>query len=100
LTFSFARAIQLPALPIWHGEEANVAKAQQALSHRARCSAAARRGEYSEAEDGPLDRLEVNSQTVQTRATIQTTSSSHPHALASKPVEPFVNAAAPRRRWM
>ena len=51
LTFSFARAIQLPALEIWHGEEHNVRKAQQALSHRARCSSAARRGEYDAAEE-------------------------------------------------
>ncbi|HEY4370609.1 MAG TPA: class I fructose-bisphosphate aldolase [Burkholderiales bacterium] len=49
LTFSFARAIQQPAMEIWHGEAANVAAAQKALVHRARLNAAARRGEYSEA---------------------------------------------------
>ena len=47
LAFSFARAIQQPALEIWHGEPANVAAAQHALYHRARCNWAARRGEYS-----------------------------------------------------
>ena len=47
LAFSFARAIQQPALEIWQGDEANVAAAQQALEHRARCNRAARRGEYS-----------------------------------------------------
>ena len=47
LVFSFARAIQQPALEIWKGMEANVAAAQQALDHRARCNKAARRGEYS-----------------------------------------------------
>lgn len=46
LTFSFARAIQQPALDIWKGEEAHVAAAQQALVYRARCNRAARRGEY------------------------------------------------------
>jgi len=46
LTFSFARAIQHPALEIWSGRDANVAAAQQALLHRARCSSAARRGVY------------------------------------------------------
>jgi fructose-bisphosphate aldolase class I len=51
LTFSFARAIQQPALEIWYGEEANRAKAQRALSHRARCSSAARRGDYNAAEE-------------------------------------------------
>ncbi len=46
LAFSFARAIQQPALEIWQGEEAHVLAAQQALYHRARCNRAARRGEY------------------------------------------------------
>ena len=52
LAFSFSRAIQQPALKIWHGEEAKVPAAQQALLHRARCNRAARRGEYSAAMDG------------------------------------------------
>jgi fructose-bisphosphate aldolase class I len=47
LAFSFARAIQQPALEIWKGHEANVLAAQQALVHRARCNQTARRGEYS-----------------------------------------------------
>ncbi|HLW07637.1 MAG TPA: class I fructose-bisphosphate aldolase [Marinilabiliaceae bacterium] len=46
LTFSFARAIQQPALEIWQGKDANVAKAQQALNHRANCNRKARKGEY------------------------------------------------------
>jgi len=49
LAFSFARAIQQPALEIWQGEEAHVVAAQQALDHRARCNRAARQGEYSAA---------------------------------------------------
>ena len=49
LAFSFARAIQQPALEIWQGEEAHVLAAQQALYHRARCNRAARRGEYDAA---------------------------------------------------
>lgn len=44
--FSFARAIQHPALEIWHGEHANVARAQQALLHRAMCNQAALHGRY------------------------------------------------------
>jgi len=51
LTFSFARAIQRPALEIWHGQDANVLAAQQALYHRASCDRAARRGQYSAAMD-------------------------------------------------
>jgi fructose-bisphosphate aldolase class I len=47
LAFSFARAIQQPALELWQGEEAHVLAAQQALYHRARCNRAARRGEYN-----------------------------------------------------
>jgi len=49
LSFSFARAIQQPALEIWRGEAANVKAAQQALLHRAKCNFAARRGEYTSA---------------------------------------------------
>jgi len=47
LTFSFSRAIQQPALEIWKGEDANVAAAQEALYHRAKFNAAARRGQYN-----------------------------------------------------
>lgn len=46
LTFSYARAIQQPAMEIWHGEDAHVPKAQQALLHRAKCNHAATHGEY------------------------------------------------------
>jgi fructose-bisphosphate aldolase class I len=49
LAFSFARAIQQPALEIWQGKDAHVLAAQRALNHRARCNRAARRGEYSAA---------------------------------------------------
>ncbi|MGO8753164.1 MAG: class I fructose-bisphosphate aldolase [Thermoguttaceae bacterium] len=49
LAFSFARAIQQPALEIWQGKEANVLAAQKALHHRAVCNRAARRGEYTAA---------------------------------------------------
>jgi len=49
LAFSFARAIQQPALEIWSGQDANVKAAQQALLHRAKCNRAARRGEYTAA---------------------------------------------------
>jgi fructose-bisphosphate aldolase class I len=49
LAFSFARAIQQPALEIWSGNQTHVVNAQRALLHRARCNQAARRGEYSPA---------------------------------------------------
>ena len=49
LTYSFARAIQQPAMDIWHGEDAKVPAAQKALLHRAQCARAARRGEYTPA---------------------------------------------------
>ena len=52
LAFSFARAIRQPALEIWHGKEANVLKAQQALYHRAKCNRAGRRGEYTATMEG------------------------------------------------
>jgi fructose-bisphosphate aldolase, class I len=47
LVFSFARAIQQPALEIWQGKDSRIAAAQDALVHRACCNAAALRGEYS-----------------------------------------------------
>jgi fructose-bisphosphate aldolase class I len=46
LTFSFARAIQEPALELWKGKDENVKIAQQMLYHRASLDNAARRGEY------------------------------------------------------
>jgi fructose-bisphosphate aldolase class I len=49
LAFSFARAIQQPALEIWRGQDGYVPAAQDALSHRAKCNRAARRGEYGAA---------------------------------------------------
>ena len=47
LTFSFARAIQQPALEIWGGQESRTSAAQDALAHRASCNRAALRGEYT-----------------------------------------------------
>jgi Fructose-1,6-bisphosphate aldolase len=52
LSFSFARAIQQPALEIWKGMDANVEEAQKALYHRAKCNQAARRGEYNTGMEG------------------------------------------------
>jgi len=51
LVFSFARAIQIPALTIWHGNPANTKAAQAALVHRAACNHAALSGSYSEAKE-------------------------------------------------
>jgi len=58
LSFSFARAIQQPALEIWRGEEANLLRAQRALYHRASCNRAARRGEYSAAMESSLEGIQ------------------------------------------
>ena len=46
LSFSFARALQQPALETWRGDDANRDAAQQALNHRAQMNRAARRGQY------------------------------------------------------
>jgi fructose-bisphosphate aldolase class I len=54
LTFSFARAIQKPALSIWQGESSMVEEAQQALYHRAHCSQAARVGKYDFAKESTM----------------------------------------------
>jgi fructose-bisphosphate aldolase class I len=47
LTFSYARALQDPALKAWKGEAANVAAAQKIFYHRAKCNSAARSGSYN-----------------------------------------------------
>lgn len=51
LSFSYGRAIQQPALSIWHGKEENVLEAQKALYHRAACNFAARQGNYTDEMD-------------------------------------------------
>lgn len=54
LSFSFARAIQQPALEIWQGNEANVLAAQQALYKRAKFNRDARRGKYDAAMEDKI----------------------------------------------
>jgi fructose-bisphosphate aldolase, class I len=54
LAFSFARAIQQPALELWAGDDRNVGAAQTALLHRARCNRAARQGVYIASLDAPV----------------------------------------------
>ena len=54
LAFSFARAIQQPALEIWRGVAANVPAAQHALRHRADCNRLARRGRYDPDTDAEV----------------------------------------------
>ncbi|CAN5138091.1 fructose-bisphosphate aldolase class I [soil metagenome] len=46
LAFSYARAIQQPALELWLGDDNNETIAQAAVLHRAECNRAARRGQY------------------------------------------------------
>jgi fructose-bisphosphate aldolase class I len=53
LAFSFARAIQDPAMKAWAGNKDNVAAAQKALVERARLNRLARRGEYTVAMETP-----------------------------------------------
>jgi len=47
VSFSYARALQDPALKAWKGASANVAAAQKMFYHRAKCNGAARSGKYS-----------------------------------------------------
>ena len=49
VSFSFARAIQEPALNAWKGQETNVAEAQKILYKRAKIDAKARKGVYNAA---------------------------------------------------
>lgn len=47
LSFSYGRALQDPVLKAWKGDPGNVATAQRAFYHRARCNSAARFGKYT-----------------------------------------------------
>jgi fructose-bisphosphate aldolase class I len=47
LSFSYGRALQAPPLKVWAGKQENLAAAQKAYHHRARCNGAARSGKYS-----------------------------------------------------
>lgn len=46
--FSYARALQGPALKAWHGKEENLQAAQQVFLSRAKLNSLATKGEYSE----------------------------------------------------
>jgi fructose-bisphosphate aldolase class I len=48
VSFSYARALQDPALKAWKGEAGNVAAAQNIFYHRAKMNSAARTGRYNE----------------------------------------------------
>jgi fructose-bisphosphate aldolase class I len=67
ISFSYGRALQDAALEAWHGRDANVKTAHEALSHRARCNGAASLGRYTEDMEasaaragGPAQRHEVH----------------------------------------
>ena len=53
LAFSFARAIQDPAMKAWAGKKENVAAAQKALVERAHLNRLARQGKYTPAMETP-----------------------------------------------
>lgn len=48
LTFSFGRALQQTALPIWDGHDSNKVGTQQDIYHRAKCNRAANMGLYND----------------------------------------------------
>jgi fructose-bisphosphate aldolase class I len=54
ISFSYGRGLQAAALKAWHGDSAQVAAAQAQYHHRARCTGAARRGEYAEEMESEL----------------------------------------------
>ena len=54
LTFSYGRALVAAPLKAWAANTAEVADAQAAFLHRARCNAAARIGEYAESMEHKL----------------------------------------------
>ena len=54
VSFSYGRGLQAAALTTWAGDPGNVESAQKQYQHRARCTGAARRGEYSDAMEREL----------------------------------------------
>jgi len=54
VSFSYGRGLQAAALTTWRGDSDNVADAQAQYLHRAKCTGAARRGEYDEAMEAEL----------------------------------------------
>ena len=54
LSFSYGRALQDPALKIWVGKAENLAAAQKALHHRAKCNGLATLGKYIAAMEQQL----------------------------------------------
>jgi fructose-bisphosphate aldolase class I len=52
VTFSYARALQDPALKAWKGEASNIAAAQKIFYHRAKMNSTARSGGYSREMEG------------------------------------------------
>jgi fructose-bisphosphate aldolase, class I len=56
ISFSYGRALQDPALEVWHGRDENLAAGRLAFSHRARANGAASVGKYTdEMEAAPRD---------------------------------------------
>ncbi len=47
ISFSYGRGLQAAALTTWHGDSEKVSAAQAQYRHRAHCTGAARRGEYT-----------------------------------------------------
>ena len=54
VSFSYARALQDPALKAWKGEAGNVAAAQKIFYHRAKMNSAARSGSYTKQMEAAL----------------------------------------------
>ncbi|MGD9330605.1 MAG: fructose-bisphosphate aldolase class I [Desulfobacterales bacterium] len=52
LSFSYGRALQEDTLKAWRGDPARVSEAQNVFLHRAKCNAAARYGQYTDAMEG------------------------------------------------
>ena len=48
MSFSYARALQEPALKAWHGRDENLEKAQKAFLKRAKLNSFATMGKYKE----------------------------------------------------
>ena len=54
LSFSYGRGLLAGPLELWAGDDSKVEEAQALYLHRARCTAAARRGAYERAMEEPV----------------------------------------------
>lgn len=59
LSFSYARALQYPAIEMWKGQDANIKKAQDTFYKRAKLNSLARQGKYTSEMENNTNQLDL-----------------------------------------